>query len=169
MSKLLSAVLLWAAMVSCALAQDHFTAPGNQTVPGSVGMCLNAAGQAVVCNPTNPGTGVTGSFAGADTTTAAATLAGAAGKTTYVCGFSINGLGATAATTVNVTVGTLIGGNSANFVYIFALGATVQNTPLVQNFSPCIPANAVNTAITVTVPGAAGNTSTNISAWGFQL
>jgi hypothetical protein len=115
------------------------------------------------------GTQITGVFSGADTSSAAATLAGTAGKTTYICGFNVNGQGATGASIVNIAVATLIGGNTANFVYTMPAGATVVSTPVVQNFTPCIPANAAATAITVTVPGAAGNVNTSIMAWGYQL
>jgi hypothetical protein len=87
----------------------------------------------------------------------------------YVCGFNVSGLGATAATTVTIAVATVVGGNALSFQYIFPLGAAVASTPVQATFQPCVPANAQNTAITVTVPGAAGNTSTHISAWGFQL
>jgi hypothetical protein len=116
-----------------------------------------------VCTP------ITGVFSGADTTTAAATLAGTAGKTTYICSVTVSGLGATAATPVTVTVATLAGGNTMSYSYVFPLGATVPSTPLAVNYNPCIPAGAAATAITVTVPGAAGNTATQINATGYQL
>jgi len=164
------------ALLTAASAQITFPTPNaSVNAIGQVQMCLNATGQAVACSSGTPtsvqqaGTMVTGTFSGADTSSQAATLAGTAGKTTYICGFQVNGLGATGATTVTIAIATVIGGNTLNFQYIFPAGAGVASTPVGNNFSPCIPANAANTAITVTVPGAAGNTSTNISAWGFQL
>jgi hypothetical protein len=111
---------------------------------------------------------VTGTFSGADTTTQAVTLAGTAGKTTYICSFSVSGLGATAATSVTVTVATLAGASTLSYSYFYQAGATVANTPLSVNYTPCIAANAAATAITITVPGAAGNTQTQINASGFQ-
>lgn len=132
-------------------------------------LAAGAQGISVGQNGTYPvgAIGVSGVFAGADTSSSAATLTGSPGRTTYICGFNVNGLGATAATTVNVAVATVIGGNSLSFQYIMPLGAGVASVPVGTTFSPCVPANAVGSSLTVTVPGAAGNTSTNISAWGY--
>jgi hypothetical protein len=149
------------------IAQITFQTPNTAVIaPGGVQMCISAAGKAVACQSLN--VNVNGTFSGADTTTAAATLAGVSGKTTYICGFQVSGLGATAATFVNIAVASVVGGNTLNFAYTFPAGVTVIATPVLQPFNPCVPANALGTVITVTVPGAAGNTSTNISAWGFQ-
>lgn len=116
-----------------------------------------------------PATPITATFSGADTTTAAATLAAAASKTTFICGFQVNGLGATGLANGVATVTGLTGGATINYTYSMPAGVTVvTTTPLNVIFSPCIPGNAVNTAIVVTVPGAAGNTSTTISAQGYQ-
>lgn len=158
---------------------------GNTPTPVTPGyqVCSNASGATtcgfipvdtshplpVTTTSSSPGViPVAGTFSNADTTTATATLAGAAGKTTSICSFSVSGLGATAATPVTVTVGTLTGGGTLSYSYLFQTGATAVNTPLTVNYSPCIAANASNTAITITVPGAAGNTSTQINANGFQ-
>jgi hypothetical protein len=100
---------------------------------------------------------------GADTTSAAITLGPVTGRLTYVCGFAISGLGATAATNVLVTVGNI------SYSYAFTGTATTINTPISSNFAPCIPATTSGTGITITVPGAAGNTVTNLVAWGYAL
>jgi hypothetical protein len=52
---------------------------------------------------------------------------------------------------------------------VFPAGATVVTTSIGKEYSPCIPASAAAAAITVTVPGATGNTATQINAWGFQF
>lgn len=98
-----------------------------------------------------------------------ATLAGTAGKTTYVCGFTVSGLGATAATVSTVTVANTVTGSLIYYEPIPA-GVTVGLSPLVVPFNPCVPASAANTAVTVTVssPGA-GNTNIAVSATGYQL
>ena len=99
-----------------------------------------------------------------------ATIPARAGATSYICGFAVNGLGATSATPVVVTAGTLAGSATLRFPYTYALGATATNTVVIlENFIPCLPASAANSAVTVTVPKATGNTSTNISVWGYQL
>jgi hypothetical protein len=173
---------LWlglAAIVAPVEAQQYPLAGGSagQSVGSSVQMCVNASGQAAPCNA--PGSGSSGYppgstpisavFSGADTTTANAALAaGGAGIFTYVCGFSITGLGATAATPVSPTVATVANGKTLTYSYLFALGATAQNTPVSFTYAPCLPASAANAALTVTVPGAAGNTATQINAWGYQ-
>jgi hypothetical protein len=115
------------------------------------------------------GTPVAAVFTGADTTTQNVALAGVANKTTYICGISVTGLGATGLTAISVTVASIAPGVTLTFQYVMPAGATVQSTPLAVNFSMCLPASATGTAITVTVPGAAGNTATQINAWGYQL
>jgi hypothetical protein len=137
-----------------------------------------AAGNCVPVVQVSPGAGLAGfpfgatpvgnAFSGADTATAAATLPAAAGKFTYICGFTVSGLGATSATPVSVSVATLTGSVTPNYSYVFAAGAAVLNTFLNVTYSPCVPASAVNSTIAVTVPGAAGNTATQINAWGYQ-
>jgi hypothetical protein len=100
---------------------------------------------------------------------ATATLAAAAGKTTYIAGFTCTSGGATAAATVNVTVSNTIGG-TLTFNHGAQAGAGVPSAPLVVIFDPPIPANALNTAIAVSMPSlGAGNTNAAVNAWGYQL
>lgn len=157
-------------------AQNNFPTPNGATAGGSVQMCVNSASQAIPCTGTTGAAGypagatpIGGAFSGADTTSQAATLALASGKTTYICGFTVSGLGATGATTVNVTVATLVGSVTLTYSYVFPAGATVVATSIGREYSPCIPASAAAAAITITVPGATGNTATQINAWGFQF
>ena len=112
--------------------------------------------------------GATAITASATGTTAAttATLAGAVGKTTYICGMSIRA-NATAAATGNATVtGTITG--TLNFTQWTAptasgLGVTEQI------FNPCVPASATNTGIAIVsaAPGTGGVVSS--TGWGYQL
>lgn len=97
-----------------------------------------------------------------------ATLPAVAGQTTFITGFEVTGLGATAATTVNVTVQNVLGGTKSYVVAVPA-GVTSQITPLIVEFSRPIPANAVNTTVAVNVPSfGAGNTQVFATAHGFQ-
>ncbi len=99
---------------------------------------------------------------------ASATLAAAAGKTTYITGFDITGAGATAGAVVVATVTGLKGGTQS-FVVTVATGATVGNPPVNGNFNPGFPASAVNTAIVVSCPAlGAGNTNNVVNVRGFQ-
>lgn len=100
---------------------------------------------------------------------AAATLAGAASKTTYITGFAVTAGGATAAALVDVTVTGLIGG-TATFTFAAPAGATLGATPLVVTFPRPVPASAANTGIVVTLPAlGAGNTKATANAFGFRL
>jgi hypothetical protein len=100
---------------------------------------------------------------------AVATLAAAAGKTTYIMGFDVTGSGATAGLPVAVTVAGLLGG-SITFTYTAAVGALVPNTPLPIRFPAPIPAAAPNTPITVTCAAlGAGSTNNVVNAYGYQL
>lgn len=141
---------------------DCFAVSSTNPLPVAAGGAAGAAGYPIGSVP------VTGVFSGADTATATATLASAAGKFTYIAGFSVSGLGSTAGGPVVATVATVAGGNTLSYTYVYAASAATPNTPVSFTFSPPVPANAINTAITVTVPGQAGNTATQINAWGYQ-
>src|SRR5882757_1617775 len=95
-----------------------------------------------------------------------ATLTGAVGKTTYICGYSIRA-NATAATTVTNTITGVITATLSSIMWIApaASGLGVDE----QIFSPCIPASATNTAIAVVsgAPGTGGLVSSK--GWGYQL
>ena len=108
---------------------------------------------------TNAGTGTTGAVV--------ATLPAAAGKITYICGFSVSP--GSAATAITITVVMV-----ANSTFTWAVGAPVTavgttGTTLTQTFNPCVPASGSNTTITVT-SGALGTSGVNndVNAWGYQ-
>jgi hypothetical protein len=97
----------------------------------------------------------------------ATSLPAAAGKVTYLCGFSIFSNGETTATNARVVLADI-------FVYSILLPTVASNglmSLIPPPFTPCHPASAgVGTSIFITVQGAAadGNTFTYINAWGFQ-
>jgi hypothetical protein len=98
-----------------------------------------------------------------------AALPAVAAKTNYLSGFQVTGAGATGASVITVTVVGILGGTLTYFMAIPA-GATAAVTPLVVTFNPPIPASAVNTAITVTVPSfGAGNLSASTVAHGYVV
>lgn len=100
---------------------------------------------------------------------AAATLVGAANKTTYISGFEISGSGATAGLPVVVTVTGVLGG-PLSYVYTAEAGALVGNKPLVVEFCPPLPASAPATNIVVSCPAlGAGNTNNSANAHGYNL
>jgi hypothetical protein len=101
------------------------------------------------------------------TGTVTATLPAAAGKFTYIEGFTISSTGSTAAASVNVTVtGTT---NTLNYAYLTVAGATTLNTTLDIRFPSPIPSSAVNTTVVVTLPAlGAGCTNANVAAYGFS-
>lgn len=168
--------------------ENYFYTPGGSGVNGAVGMCLNTANKAVPCSAANvqpspvsftpypvnsttavAATPITATSGNVAAGVATATLAAAAGKTTYLCGFTITSAGSTAAAVVNATAANTVTG-ILSFTYTSAAGATLANQPLVVPFNPCIPANAANTTIPVSLPSlGAGNTNTAVNAWGFQL
>jgi hypothetical protein len=98
------------------------------------------------------------------------TLAGVAGKTTYISGFHVDGLGATGASTITVTITGLAGAATLSYTVNIPAGATVAIARLQIEFARPIPANAANTAIVVNVPSfGVGNTVAQAGAHGFQL
>ena len=97
--------------------------------------------------------------------TSTATLAAVAGKTTYLCGFSIRA-NATGAATGDATVTGTISGtlNFAQWTAPLASGIGIVEPPIVT----CIPASAINTSISV-VSAASGSSGTvSVVAWGYQ-
>jgi hypothetical protein len=70
---------------------------------------------------------------------------------TYFCGFAATSGGATAAAAVNLTITNLITG-TATYIYGAVAGAGVPSPSLVVLFNPCLPANAANTSIVVSMP-----------------
>lgn len=107
--------------------------------------------------------------ASATGTTAAttATLAAAAGKTTYLCGFSMRA-NATGAATGDATVTGVVTG-TLHFTFFTAPLASGIGT-LDPNLGPrCIPASAANTTVAVVSPAPGSGGTVSVSAYGFQL
>ena len=103
-------------------------------------------------------------------TTATATLAAVSGKTTYITGFDISADGATTGSCVVPTVGLLIGGGNFSYLFCFPSSASASGSVYVVNFSPPVPASAVNTSISVSLPAlGTGNTGAVVNVRGFQL
>ena len=100
-------------------------------------------------------------------TSATATLAAVAGKTTYLCGIQATYTGATAAGAGTVVATNTITG-SLNYVVPQAAIATNTQTPTIVTFLPCVPASAVNTTIPVAATLGAGTTNTAVTLNGFQ-
>jgi hypothetical protein len=120
---------------------QNWTSGLNQWVP-----CLGTT-------ITGNGTGTTGAVVG--------TLAAAVGKTTYICGFSVNAVGTGAVGPI--TIAGLVGSSM-----VYQLTATATGSEVGKSFQPCIPASAVNTAITVTTTADGSASSVAVNAWGYQ-
>jgi hypothetical protein len=119
--------------------------------------------------PTSPAgvqaTSITGSATGT-TASIAVTLAGTAGKTTYLCGYKLTA-DATAATEGNATITGIVTG-TATFRQSVA-NATNGTAETKDSFWPCIAASAPNTSITINsvAAGTGGNAAGYAS--GFQF
>lgn len=138
---------------------------GNLFVTGGGGNAPTLAGASTTGAATELVVGSTAAAAANNQT-----LAGAAGKRTYIAGFFIDGLGATGATNIAVTITGLLGGVTLTFNVAIPAGASVALTRFVYEFSRPIPASADNTAIVVNVPSyGAGNLTASAGAHGFQI
>lgn len=118
----------------------------------------------------NPRTPIAASSGNVAAATAAATLPGVAGKTTFISGFQMTAGGSTAVSSVTCTVSP-VGSGGSTLSYTFSTSATVDSpsNPLVVTFNPPLPANAANTAIVATCPAlGAGNAHAAMSAEGYQ-
>jgi hypothetical protein len=180
--------LLLALLVSAAQAQDSATvvqACGAVAQTYAVGSTrpLTVDVNGTLCGTTGsavPGNGSAGYPPGSTPITSSTTLADTGGASlsltpggtqfAYVCGIQVNGLGATAATSVTPTLNTVTGANGTftwQGQYTYQAGATVFNTPFERTFTPCLRGGTVGSAINFNLPGAAGNTSTSLQMWGY--
>lgn len=97
------------------------------------------------------------------------TLAAGVGQRTYITDFYVDGLGATGASTILITITGLLGGTRTYQLAIPA-GVTTLISRLAVQFPYPIAASADNTAIVVNVPSfGAGNTASNAGASGFRI
>jgi hypothetical protein len=182
--RLLIALALLAALAEPARAQSNGVTSGNQVVPGHVEFCAtgvtNADGSIAVapCSSATPlsvtvgsqsngtyplgATAITG--AGSGTTGAVAgTLAGVANATTYVCGFAVSAVGGTA------TIGPITIAGTLGSSLVYQAASSAIGTQLTQTFTPCVPASATNTSISITTTADGTATGVDVNAWGFQF
>jgi hypothetical protein len=138
-------------------------APVTITAPLPVTISPSAAGGGVSGYPfgATPAVGANAGTTGA----ISASIAAKASQFSYICGFVVTS-NATGSTSGPVTVSNLTGSNS----FIFQMNTNVTGTTAVvsQTFNPCIPGDAVNTAITVTTAANADGTGVDVSVWGYQ-
>jgi len=127
----------------------------------------------VACGTANPFSAAAGFPLGATALTGNAsgvagavvgTLTSFAGQFTYICGFNISTIGGTASSGP-VTVAGITGSSQT---YQLPLNTANGQIVVTQTFSPCIPASAVNTPITVTTAAAVGATAVNVNSWGYR-
>jgi hypothetical protein len=147
------------ASVPTAIASDQL---GGAAVAASFPHVLTS--QYPVNSVTTAPTPITGNATGT-TGAVVGTLAAAVSVTTYICGFAVSALG-TANTVGPITVAGLVGSSQVFQASTLATGVAQQIT---QTFNPCIPASAVNTAITITTTAAAGGTAVDVNSWGYRL
>ncbi len=91
------------------------------------------------------------------------TLAAGAGATTYICGFNVSAVGGTAAVGP-VTVTGVLGGTQS-----YEMNSAATPVLLSQSFNPCLPASAVNTAITTATVADGTATAVHVNSWGYRL
>ncbi len=188
MRRLLAALAAIAAIAALAAppawAQSSFPTPqGNANAPGFVVMCPTGANAYVPCGAagarplpvvvmppslpippagyppntipiTGNNTGTTGAVVG--------TLAGSQARTTFICGFDVSAIGGTA-TVGPITIANLVSGSM-----VFELASLAAGNTLSTAFSPCVPASATNTAITITTTADGTASAVAVNSWGFQ-
>jgi hypothetical protein len=112
---------------------------------------------------------ITASSGNVANATAAATLPGVAGKTTYISGFHCDVGGATGAALAALTVTGLITGTQTYTAGAVA-GATLISPPVERVYNPPVPASAMSTAIVVSMAAlGTGNVRADCNAEGYQL
>lgn len=139
----------------------------SQTQPATINDPYLVVGQSPVMPQTYPTlysaqTTPTQGNASGTTGAVVGTLAAVAAKTTYICGFNVQAAGGTAAVGPIVVAGLL--GGSQTYQATANAGGQVAGQP----FAPCLPASAVNTAITITTTADGTATAVNVNSWGYQ-
>jgi hypothetical protein len=161
-------------ITTCGTLANQYTALGFNAMAIDINgnTCINGT---ITSTPATPAAGtlgagyppgatpITGNATGS-TAAVTGTLAASATKFTYICGFNVSAIGGTA-TVGPVTVAGLIGSSQ---VYQLPVNATAGQLLLTQNFNPCIPSSAINTAITVTTTADATASAVDVNSWGYQ-
>lgn len=138
---------------------------GNNTASAFVTLVGNGGNPLVPAGATN----VAASSGNVANATATATMPAVAGKTNYVAGFSITGGGATAAALVTATLSGIAGG-PLSYTFGAPLGVAVEASPILVEFATPIPASAVNTAISISLPAlGTGNTNAAVNIHGYVV
>jgi len=150
---------------------QNFAAQVAKLPAGGVGFLnLDASGALKVVQsegPAEAATMVTGTSGNVAAASAAASLPAVAGKTNYLTGFDITSSGSTGAAVVLAALTGLLGG-TISYVYTTVAGATLANPQLSVRFQTPLPASAVNTAITLTLPSlGTGNTNAITTVYGY--
>lgn len=100
--------------------------------------------------------------------TAAATLAAAGSKFTYMSGFQFTSSGSTVGLPVICTITGIT--TTKSYIVTSVAGVLLANAPLIVQFNPPLQSSAVNTAIVASCPSlGTGNTNAVMTADGFQL
>lgn len=136
-----------------------------ETVDVNGNRCQGAPGAGAAGTAGYPQGAIPVQAAGIGTTAAVgATLPGVAGKTTFLCGFTI-GSQATAATSGNAQI---VNALSANPSLLQAVAVAPAVATMSQTFAPCIPATGLNTGIAVNAIAAGAGGNTTVYTWGYQ-
>jgi hypothetical protein len=100
---------------------------------------------------------------GAAAAAVTATLPAVTGKTARIMGFDVTGGVVLIALLAGITVGALV--NNKTFTYNLVLTVT-GGAMLAVRYDKPVPANAVNQAISVTVPALVGGPAIAVNVWG---
>jgi hypothetical protein len=106
---------------------------------------------------------ITGNAAGTTGAVVGTLAASSTGQTTYICGFNVQSIGGTAAVGP-ITIAGLTGSSQVYQGSSTAAGGTVASAA----FFPCIPASAVNTAITITTTADGSASAVDVNSWGYR-
>lgn len=129
------------------------------TVDQSVSVC-DPQGPTRCLKPVGKADQVSGNSTGT-TGVVVGTLAAATGKTTFVCGFAVSAIGGTAAVGPMVLAGVV--GSSMTY----QLSSAAAGVNFSQGFSPCLPASAAETAITLTTTADGTASAVDVNIWGY--
>jgi hypothetical protein len=119
-------------------------------------VCPNVYAAGTHCTP------ITGNAAGTTGAVVGTLLASGTSTMTFICGFSVDAIGGSAAVGP-ITLAGIVGSSM-----VFQLSSSATGTFRDREFNPCLAASAANTAITVSTTADSTATAVDVKTWGYQ-
>lgn len=148
--------------------RPQVTSPGKASQPNDPAQVVTLSPNSGASQPYPAGAVALTETATGTTGGTTATFPALAGKTNWLCGFSVSPGAASSAITITITTTGLTNNFSLSVGAPVAAAGTTASIVTVP-ITPCVPASAANTAITVVAGSlSTGGVNQAVNAWGFR-